>query len=314
MPEELIDSYSTRKTYVKDLVDFLEYLVLTLNPPRKPIVLSWEKGGNILLGLASPTYLSAEDRARTVSNVSCLILHDCPGNSLGRVPTSDIVKITIACPYPSFAQHSHYGVQKVKTGQINREYSSSSTTSSFSTEGGENTEGFYSASRSERHLSWICGFYKHHNHLPHDTVPHVEPSYSSWAYKCSSEILPRSLIDSAMELESTLQNTPAQSPLFFAHGPVTQFPPNPHLWKLSDDRNQQVEFAKSALVKQRDIPVGLVWNGESPESTVDAAKEAGRMGGKVYLLSETGNSLMFAHEPREWLEGVKRVARDLICT
>lgn len=67
-----------------------------------------------------------------------------------------------------------------------------------------------------------------------------------------------------------------------------------------------------ALARQTDIPIGLVWNGESPESTVDAAREAERMGGRVYLLSEAGNSVMFAHEPSEWLMGVGKVARDLI--
>ena len=67
-----------------------------------------------------------------------------------------------------------------------------------------------------------------------------------------------------------------------------------------------------ALVQQKDIPIGLVWNGESPESTIDAARAARGMGAKVYLLSETGNSLMFAHEPREWLIKVSNVARDLV--
>ena len=75
---------------------------------------------------------------------------------------------------------------------------------------------------------------------------------------------------------------------------------------------QQVEFARVALAKQEDIPVGLVWNGESPESTVDAVREAERMGGRVYLLSEGGNSLMFAHEPEEWVIGVRRVVGDLM--
>ncbi|KAF8456220.1 hypothetical protein BGX38DRAFT_1163353 [Terfezia claveryi] len=315
LPHELIDSCTARKTYVNDLVYFLEYLCFTLELPRKPIVLSWEKGGNILLGLASPTFLPRDTRERGVSNVSCLILHDCPPNGLGRVPTSDIVKAIIACPYPQLTPRPHFEVKgAAATGycdhhpQLQRQYSSGST-SSFSTSGGDTTEDF--PSRTKRHLSWICGFYKHHNHLPQDALPHtyVEPTYSSWAYKCSSELLPQTLLDSAIELENTPQSTPAQSP---GHLVYSQFPANPHLWKLSDDRMQQVEFARVALAKQRDIPVGLVWNGESPESTVDAVREAERIGGKVYLLSEGGNSLMFAHEPEEWAVGVRRVARDLV--
>ena len=276
LPHELIDSCTARKTYVNDLVYFLEYLCFTLELPQKPIVLSWEKGGNVLLGLASPTFLPREVRARGVSHVSCLILHDCPPNGLGRVPTSDIIKTMIACPYPPLISRSHFESKRpAATGcpdhhpQLQSQYSSGSTTSSFSTSGGDTTEDF--PSRAERHLSWICGFYKHHNHLPRDALPHtyVEPTYSSWAYKCSSELLPRTLLDSAIELENTPQSTPAQSP---SHLVSSQFPANPHLWKLSDDRVQQVEFARVALVKQRDIPVGLVWNGESPESTVDAVK------------------------------------------
>ena len=69
-----------------------------------------------------------------------------------------------------------------------------------------------------------------------------------------------------------------------------------------------------ALVKQTDIPIALVWNGESPESSVDAAREGGRMGSRVFLVGAGGNSLMFAHEPREWTGGVLRVAREIVGT
>lgn len=313
-PFELTDAASTRTTYVRDLVLFLEYLNATLGLPRKPIVVGWEKGCNVLLGLASPTFLPQEIRERGASNVSCLILNDCPGYGLGRVPTSDVVQAMIACPFPSLTsythspkcQHIHQQTSASSEHAAAHREGSNSTSSSFSTSG-EEADGMQPLSRTDRHLSWICGFYKHYNHLPRDS-PHVEPAYSSWAYKCSSELLPRALVESSFEVQNTPQTTPQQSP---TRGSSGQFPGINHLWKLSDDRNQQVEFARVALTGQTEIPIALVWNGESPESIIDAAKEAGRMGGKVYLLSETGNALMFAHEPSEWLAGVMRVAMDI---
>ncbi|KAF8471996.1 hypothetical protein BDZ91DRAFT_485953 [Kalaharituber pfeilii] len=314
-PQELIDGALSRTTYLRDLISFLEYLNTNFSLPRKPVVLSWEKGGNILLGLASPSFLPKEMREKGIANASCLILHDCPGNGLGRVPTSDIVNAMIACPYPPLTSHSHYHKchsqsqqqhekQQYPEQPRNQPEYGSSTASSFSTSMDE-LDDFRTPTRSERQLSWICGFYKHHNHLPRD-MPHAEPVYSSWAYKCSSELLPRTLIDLSLEIH----NTPPNQSL--SQHRIPQFPTNPHLWKLSDDRNHQIEFARIAIATQQDIPIALVWNGESPESTVDAAREAVRMGGQVYMLSETGNSLMFAHEPREWLVGVRTVAQKLV--
>lgn len=281
--------------------------------------MGWEKGGNILLGLASPTFLPREIRAKGIANVSCLILHDCPGAVLGRIPTCDIVKTMIGFPDIQFApqscQQSGYripGNEFPDNPHLHQDYSSS-TTSSFSTCASGSNE-FHPPSLKERYLSWICGFYQHHNHLPCD-LPHVEPAYSSWAYKCSLELLPCTLIDSSAVLDNNPQSTPSPPPTDSALGAAAAsnpFPLHPHLWKLSDGRNQQVEFARVALVQQRDVPVGLVWNGESPESTIDAARAARGMGAKVYLLSETGNSLMFAHEPREWLMRVISVVQDLV--
>lgn len=271
------------------------------------------------MGLASPTFLPREVREKGIANVSCLILHDCPGNVLGRIPTCDIVKTMIgfsdiqftlnSCPQSSYRIP---GTEFPDNSHLHQDYSSS-TTSSFSTGASASNE-FHPTSLKERYLSWICGFYQHHNHLPRD-LPHIEPAYSSWAYKCSLELLPCTLIDSSAMLDNNSQNTPSplsNESILGAAAASNPFPPHPHLWKLSDGRNQQVEFARVALVQQKDIPIGLVWNGESPESTIDAARAARGMGAKVYLLSETGNSLMFAHEPREWLIKVSNVARDLV--
>lgn len=268
------------------------------------------------MGLASPTFLPREVRAKGIANASCLILHDCPGNVLGRIPTCDIVKTMIGCPDMQFTLHSCQqsghripGNEFPDNSHLHRDYSSS-TTSSFST-GASGSNEFHPPSLKERYLSWICGFYQHHNHLPHN-LSHVQPAYSSWAYKCSLELLPCTLIDSSVVLDKNIPPPPPTNSTLRATAASNPFPPHPHLWKLSDGRNQQVEFARVALVQQKDIPVGLVWNGESPESTIDAARAASGMGAKVFLLSETGNSLMFAHEPREWLIRIISVARDLV--
>ncbi|KAI5786423.1 hypothetical protein DFH27DRAFT_615204 [Peziza echinospora] len=352
-PHELGDPISTRTLYLRDLVSFLEYTNNTIRIPRKPIVISFEKGGNLLLGLASPTFLPKGLRANGVANAKCLIIHDCPGNGLGRVPTCDLVKATISCPYSPSPAHSQptsptapSSPVPIKGRPVLPSYSSygygstSSSTSSDADDGGRipqhytqhyqhhnpilhqspnhsHHSTFYrnqAQTRAERHMAWICGFYKHQNHLPRD--PHnVEPAYSSWAYKCSSEILPSELMDNALEIGKNISIQQAGSSMDNAmSSPTSTAATTAHLWKLCDDRQEQIEFARMALVKQADIPIALVWNGESPESSVDAAREGGRIGSRVFLVGAGGNSLMFAHEPREWTGRVLRVAREIVGT
>ncbi len=75
--------------YATDLIEFLEYIVSEHALPRKPIILGWSKGTNLLLAIACPTFLPTELRNRALKVVSALIMYEAPGNAFGLTPTSD---------------------------------------------------------------------------------------------------------------------------------------------------------------------------------------------------------------------------------
>ena len=82
-PEVLAINYTT------ELIEFLGWLISYLHIPRIPVLLGWSKGTNLLMGLASPTFLPADIRKNGIRRVSALILFEPPGNAFGLVPTTD---------------------------------------------------------------------------------------------------------------------------------------------------------------------------------------------------------------------------------
>jgi len=112
--------------YTNDLIEFLEYISAKLNLPRKPILLGWSKGTNLLFALASPTFLPLALRQRGLSKSSALVMFEAPGNAFGLVPTEDYTT-AMAGPLPA-----HVVSEEDKK-----------------------------AATAERFGNWISGFYKH---------------------------------------------------------------------------------------------------------------------------------------------------------
>lgn len=141
--------------YTNDLIEFLEYLSSELNLPRKPILLGWSKGTNLLFALASPTFLPLALRQRGLSKSSALIMFEAPGNAFGLIPTEDYTT-AMAGPLPA---------------NVTSEEEKAIT--------------------AERFGNWISGFYKHeHLDSPHPTYG-VNPLGSS-ADSLDKELLRRS--------------------------------------------------------------------------------------------------------------------------
>jgi len=112
--------------YTNDLIEFLEYLSTHYSLPRKPIVLGWSKGTNLLLALACPTFLAKDLRERAIANVAALIMYEAPGNAFGLTPTKDYTT-AMAGPFPD-----HVTTEQEKK-----------------------------AITAQRFADWISGFYKH---------------------------------------------------------------------------------------------------------------------------------------------------------
>jgi pimeloyl-ACP methyl ester carboxylesterase len=126
--------------YSLDLVEFLEYITSKYSLPRKPILLGWSKGTNLLLALACPTFLPSDLRNRALKTVSALIMFEAPGNAFGLTPTEDYTS-AMAGPYP----------EHVKTEEGKK------------------------AITAQRFSAWISGFYKHENLVESTPVYGVDP-------------------------------------------------------------------------------------------------------------------------------------------
>lgn len=141
--------------YATDLIEFLEYIVSEYALPRKPILLGWSKGTNLLLALACPTFLPKELRNRALNVISALIMYEAPGNAFGLTPTKDYTE-AMAGPYPDPVTAEE---KKMITAQ--------------------------------RFSNWISGFYKHENLVGGTPVYGVDPVGFS-ADSLEKELLERS--------------------------------------------------------------------------------------------------------------------------
>ena len=142
--------------YANDLIEFLEYIVAKYALPRKPIVLGWSKGTNLLLALACPTFLPLELRNRALKVVSALIMYEAPGNAFGLTPTKDYTE-AMSGPYPE-----HVTTEEEKK-----------------------------AITAQRFSNWISGFYKHENLTEESPIYGVDPVGFS-ADSLEKELLERS--------------------------------------------------------------------------------------------------------------------------
>ena len=233
--------------YTIELADFLNFIAYKHWFPRKPIVLGWSKGTNLLIGLASPTFLPPEFRHKGLSKISAMIMFEAPGNAFGLVPTEDYTTAMMG----AFPDGTSEGEKKAITAQ--------------------------------RFSNWISGFYQHQN-LDSDT-----PIYGVEPTGFSADTLDNQLLARASE--------PAMVPLGFH-------------WTLSSNAKQREKYAREAI-EQKDVPIAMAWNGETAGYIVSAAKAGESMGAKVYKLDDKGNHLVFAHEPKKFLDGICKVASDL---
>lgn len=142
--------------YANDLIEFLDCIVSQYSLPRKPIVLGWSKGTNLLLALACPTFLPEDLRNRALKVVSALIMYEAPGNAFGLTPTKDYTA-AMAGPYPDHVTTEEE--KKVITAQ--------------------------------RFSNWISGFYKHENLIERTPIYGVNPVGFS-ADSLEKELLERS--------------------------------------------------------------------------------------------------------------------------
>jgi pimeloyl-ACP methyl ester carboxylesterase len=126
--------------YANDLIEFVEYISSKNSLPRKPIVIGWSKGTNLLLALACPTFLPRPLRQRAIDNVAALIMYEAPGNAFGLTPTKDYTT-AMAGPFPE-----HVTTEEEKK-----------------------------AITAQRFGDWISGFYKHEDLTANNPVLGVDP-------------------------------------------------------------------------------------------------------------------------------------------
>ncbi|KAK7204915.1 Alpha/Beta hydrolase protein [Myxozyma melibiosi] len=83
------DSIPQSVDFVRDLIGFISYVNTTLVVPSKPVIIGWSKGTALLIGLASPGFLPADEQKAALSTFSKLVLYEPPGSVFGLPLTKD---------------------------------------------------------------------------------------------------------------------------------------------------------------------------------------------------------------------------------
>jgi pimeloyl-ACP methyl ester carboxylesterase len=149
------DRWQLTVDYAIDLIEFVEYISATYSLPRKPILLGWSKGANLLIAVASPTFLAPELRQRALAKLSALIMFEAPGNAFGLTPTEDYTA-AMAGAYPDESTMEER--KTITAGRFSR---------------------------------WISGFYKHENVVGMTPTYGVDP-FAFSADSLDEELLARS--------------------------------------------------------------------------------------------------------------------------
>jgi pimeloyl-ACP methyl ester carboxylesterase len=241
------DRSELARNYTFDLIEFVDYIAKEYHLPRKPILIGWSKGTNLLLALASPTFLAPEWRQRALAVTSALVLYEAPGTAFGLSPGLDY--------FASMEKEYPPGISTEERARV----------------------------ESVRFGNWVSGFYSHQE------VDSPEPKFAVESYAHSADTLDSELFVRSFQ--------PELVPIGF-------------YWNVATDPVERRGIVVEAL-QQKEIPVAMAWNGQTVSYCIAAIKEAEKVGARTYKLDEGGNHLFFAHEPRKWLDGMRRIARDL---